>query len=63
MTAFASRRCLMAKPSEPPNKPTPTMVIFFQRTAGVSGFKFQVSSCKLRSGQVNKYLRGLTDSF
>jgi hypothetical protein len=31
----------------PLGKSTPTMVIFFQRTAGVSGFKLPVSSGKL----------------
>jgi hypothetical protein len=37
----------MARPSEPPNRPTPTNVIFFQRTQRVSGFGMPDSSREL----------------
>src|SRR6185369_10277316 len=54
VTVSASRRCRRARPNDPPNRPTPTNVTFFQCTDGVSGFTSPLSSatCALAGGRV-----------
>src|SRR5438105_15933816 len=44
MTASASLRFFKASPNDPPSKPTPTKVTFFQRTHPVSNFESSLSS-------------------